>query len=290
MANAFETLLPGTRDVPTRALTGTLIVVGTADRLAGVAEAIEQLGEVGVRAILISEGTKSAPATRVTENAIAIDGLAPRFLNNAIASLRLSSLPAVVWWRGGSVEALDDVADLADRLILDVESPAEVWARATKYFERTALTDLRWTRLTRWRAALAHLFDLQHVRDGAAGVQRLSIAAGDRDAARLFAGWLRSRLQWTNVSVQVTTAPADHGTVSTPLTHVELEGPRLSLSLGVKEGSSCLVAAIKGDDASARIVPLADGSLGGLIGEELGVRTRDLAFEQALVSALEMPL
>ena len=99
----------------------------------------------------------------MTENAIAIAGLAPRYLNNAVAALRLSSLPAVVWWRGGSVEALDDLAGLADRLILDTPDPDEVWARAEGLFDSTALTDLRWTALTRWRAALAHLFDLPQV-------------------------------------------------------------------------------------------------------------------------------
>lgn len=311
MAKTSDTLLPAGRDVPfaeievtlarlvrdgrrrkgapARALTATVVVVGTADRLAAAAEALEQLGDVGVRAILISEGTRTAPIARVTENAIAIAGLAPRFLNNAVAALRLSSLPAVVWWRGGSVEALDDLADLPDRLILDVDTPGEVWPRAPGYFERTALTDLRWTRLTRWRAALAHLFDLPHVRDGAAGVERVSIAARDRDAARLFAGWLRTRLKWTKVPIEVTASSAD-ATTATPLTHVGLDGPRLSITLEVKADSSCLVAAVKGDDTSARIVPLGDGSLGALIGEELGVRTRDQAFEQALVSALEMPL
>ena len=97
---------------PARALTATVIVVGKPDRLVAAAEALEQLGESGgVRAILISEGEHTSPVARVTENAIAISGLAPRYLNNAVAALRLSSLPAVVWWRGGSVEALDDLAE-----------------------------------------------------------------------------------------------------------------------------------------------------------------------------------
>ena len=88
------------------------------------ADALEQLGEAGgVRAILISEGEHTSPIARVTENAIAISGLAPRYLNNAVAALRLSSLPAVVWWRGGSVEALDGLANLADRLVLDTRRP-----------------------------------------------------------------------------------------------------------------------------------------------------------------------
>ena len=309
MAKSSETLLPAGRDVPfaeievtlarlvrdgrrrrgapARALTASVIVVATPDRLAAAAEALEQLGDVGVRAILISEGERTAPIARVSENAIAIAGLAPRYLNNAVAALRLSSLPAVVWWRGGSVEALDDLADLADRLILDVDAPGEVWSRASGYFERTALTDLRWAKLTRWRAALAHLFDLPRVREGAAGVTRVSIAAADRDAARLFAGWLRSRLRWTNVPIAISEGP---GSPNSPLTHVALDGPRAVVTLELKNEGTCLVAAVKGEEGSARVVPLGDGSLGGLIAEELGVRTRDLAFEQALVSALEMPL
>ena len=108
----------------------------------------------------------------------------------------------MVWWRGGSVEALDDLAKLADRLVLDIDEPDAVWARADTLFERTALTDLRWTRLTRWRAAVAHLFDLSQVRRGAADIRSLTIEAADPFAARLFAGWLKSRLRWT-ASVEI---------------------------------------------------------------------------------------
>ena len=52
------------------------------------------------------------------------------YLNNAVAALRLSSLPTAVWWRGGNPEMLEGVANLADRMILDAEEPADVWARA----------------------------------------------------------------------------------------------------------------------------------------------------------------
>src|SRR4029079_971870 len=97
------------------------------------------LGDGGVRAILISEGTHTNPVARVTEHSIAIAGLAPRYLNNAVAALRLSSLPAAVGWRGGSVEALDDLADLADRLILDTPDPDDVWAKADGLFAHSVV-------------------------------------------------------------------------------------------------------------------------------------------------------
>jgi hypothetical protein len=301
-------LLPGGRDVafaeievtlarivrdggrqrgPARALTATVIVVGKPERLVAAADALEQLGESGgVRAILIAEGEHTAPVARVTETAIAISGLAPRYLNNAVAALRLSSLPAVVWWRGGSIEALDDLADLADRLVLDTPEPDVVWARADTLFERTALTDLRWTRLTRWRAALAHLFDLSHVRQAAATVNSVIIDATDVPAARLYAGWLQSRLRWTSaVRIEIRQVKGDG---PHPLAGVRLQGGALDVSLSVRSGSTCLEASAGGQEPTSRIVPLGDGTIGTLIREELGVRTRDLAFEQALVAAREI--
>lgn len=272
---------------PARALTATVIAIGTPSRLTPAAEALEQLAEVGgVRAILISEGQHTAPTARVTENSIAIAGLAPRFLNNAVAALRLSSLPALVWWRGGSVEALEGLAGLADRLVLDTEDPGDAWAGAAALFERTAVTDLRWARLTRWRAVLAHLFDLPQVRAAAPSLARLSIETADPPAARLFAGWLSAALGWpASFAIAVKGAPASS---SAPLQAVRLDGPDLHITLDLRPGGTCLEAAVEGDVASARAVPLGNGGLTALIGEELGVRTRDLAFERALTRAQEI--
>jgi hypothetical protein len=311
VAKMASGLLPGGRDVlfaeievtlarlvregrrrrsPARALTATVIVVGKPDRLIAAADALEQLGESGgVRSILISEGEHTAPVARMTENAIAISGLAPRFLNNAVAALRLSSLPAVVWWRGGSLEALDGLARLADRLVLDMEETDAVWARADSLFEHTALTDLHWTALTRWRACLAHLYDLPQVRRHAAAISALTIDAHDIASARLFAGWLRSRLEWpAAVKIEIRSARSKG---STPLERVTVTAGALGITLRAHAKRDCLEASVHGADeveASSRIVPLGDGTLASLISEELGVRTRDLAFEQALVAAREI--
>jgi glucose-6-phosphate dehydrogenase assembly protein OpcA len=275
------------RRAPARALTATIVVVGEPARLVSAAEALEQLGEAGgVRTILISEGEQPAPTALVTEHSIAIAGLAPRYIDNAVASLRLSSLPALVWWRGGSVEALDDVAGLADRLVLDTESPDETWARALTFLEETAVTDLRWTRLTRWRALLAHLFDLPRVRESAASFTRLSIDAADVPAARLFAGWLRTSLRWpASNQIAIRKVAAD---ARSPLERVQLKGERLTITLHVLSTRTCLHAGVEGEDGMTRVVPLGDGALTALIGEELSVRTRDLAFERALGAAREL--
>jgi glucose-6-phosphate dehydrogenase assembly protein OpcA len=272
---------------PARALIATVVVVGEPARLVQAAEALAQLGEAGgVRTILISEGGEPSPTALVTEHSIAITGLAPRYIDNAVASLRLSSLPALVWWRGGSLEALDDVADLADRLVLDTDSPDEAWARAETFLEKTAVTDLRWTRLTRWRALLAHLFDLPRVREAAASVTRLSIDATDAAAARLFAGWLRTSLRWPASSqISIRRIAADG---KAPLERVQLAADSLTITLQASPTRTCLKASVEGQEGTTRVVPLGDGALTALIGEELGVRTRDLAFERALAAAREL--
>ena len=98
--------------------------------------------------------------------------------------------------------------------------------------------------------------------------------------------WLRSSLQWTpGASIAITSAPAGE---ATPLARVHLDGAAASITAVVNPGQKCLAASVDGLDGSARIVPLGGGTLASLIGEELGVRTRDLAFERALLSALEI--
>jgi hypothetical protein len=269
---------------PARALVATVIVVGPPERLIPAADALEQLGDAGVRAILISEGTQTEPLARVTEGTVAVSGLSAEYLNNAVAALRLSSLPSAVWWRGGSTGAFAGLADLADRLIMDVEQPDELWGAAVRLFDRTALTDLRWAMLTRWRSALAHLFDLPNVRRGAAALKAIRIEGGDEACARLFCGWLTSSLSrppGVTLDIRVT---AGRGA---PLECVLLDCGGVAVTLKMREGRDCFEATSSAG-VSERVVPTGDASLSTLIGEELGVRTRDLAFERALVGAREI--
>ena len=294
----LETMLPGSKEVPFselgemlasaaprkksafRASTATVVVVGPAARLVPVVSALAELGDVrGVRAILIAEGTAAKPVVRMSDTIVAIDGLSPAYLNNAVAAVRLPSLPALIWWRGGSRKALEDVTSLADRLVLDTEDPDELWPRATGFFEQTALTDLRWTRLTKWRAVLAHLFDLPQVRAAIDGFRQVKIVAGDQSAARLFAAWLASCLQWGSVETQIQTVSSDDVSV---LESVELIGSRVSIAVRRLRGRDCLEASIDGEIADVRVSPIGHTTLSACIGEELAVRSRDLAFERAL--------
>ena len=269
-----------------KALIGTVVVIGQSDRVDEAATALEELSDTsGLRVILISQGTKTQAKADEQDTTIRIDGLSPDYVDNAVAWLRLSSMPATIWWRGGFPHTLDRLATLADRLVLDTEPADQAWAQAPELFARTALTDLRWSGLTRWRAAIAHMCDLPHVEECARTCRRLDIEASDRAAARLFAGWLKGSLRWTHeVTIAITNAPEG---ASTPLTRVRLRGNGPVLTLQVLGDRNCLEADIS-EGGGSRVVPLGDGSLASRFAEELGVRTRDTAFERALVSAMEI--
>ena len=272
---------------PMRALVATVVAVGPADRLAPAAEALEALGDAGtVRGILISEGDLAAPQPRVVGNTVGLHGLKPQFLNNAVAALRLSSLPTLVWWRGGSVEALDGVAELADRVVLDDVEPEATWRRAVTLFEDTAFSDLRWARLTEWRALMAHFFDIPEVLAAAEDFSRLTISASDEMTARLFAAWLESSIQFREgFALELKSGAAD-----TPIEEVRLGDHEQELVIRCAAHRTCLETevSVTGHRSASRLVQLSDQSLSALLTGELKIRSRDAAFERALKRLMDV--
>lgn len=281
MGAALQRLQATTSRPAARILTATVVAVGPAARLHESAAALDAVA-AGVRTVLIATGDNPSPPLRLSEQAVALEGLRPSYVNNALAALRLSSLPTLVWWRGGSLESLDGVAALADRLVFDVEEPDEVWARAGEVARQTAIGDLRWTRLTRWRALMAHFFDIPVVRDAAAAFDRLEIEAADPHAARLFAGWLASCLEWNGrVSIDIRRVAG-----YAPLERVRFGDSRQWLELRTAPSRTCVESSSSIDGHSTRrTVSLGNQDLPALVAEELRVRSRDVAFERA-ISAL----
>jgi len=267
-----------------RARTATVVAVGPSDRLADVAQILAAQDNAGALHIvrIATDGT-GTPGPDDGPDVITIAGLRPQFVNNAIAGVRLSSLPTIVWWRGGPPEGLDGVASLADRVVLDAVDPWPLWSRTPPLYDQTAFTDLRWAGLTRWRAALAHCFDLPRVRESAAGFNSLSIAGADRAQAALFAGWLDASLGWRG-RVRAAFVPS-----SVPLESVTLRGSGCEVALQLLPDSTCLSTEgrVAGDVVASRVVSLGDQSLATLLAEELRVRSRDIAFERALERTLD---
>jgi glucose-6-phosphate dehydrogenase assembly protein OpcA len=279
---------PAIRSCPARTLAATLVAVCSSQRVADAAVALQSLGKhTAVRIILISEGTQTKPRAFVAEDSVAVPGLNGAFVNNAVAALRLSSLPTIVWWRGCSPGMLEDLADLADRMILDDQEPLGVWRRAADLFERSTFSDLRWTRLTRWRALMAHFFDNPEIRDRSARFDRLEITGSDPVAAGLFAAWLSAGLtRETPINVRFDKSRRD-----VFLETVRLLAPDEELKLQLTESGTCVLtsAAVQGHRGAIRTVALGDQSDAALLTEELRIRVRDLSFERALLACLAAP-
>src|SRR3970282_855247 len=102
----------------------TVVIVAPRDRMREAADALARASDSGgVRAILIVVDADAAPSVRVAAEGILIEGLKPEHFDNAVAALRLSSLPTLVWWRGGSADVLPGLSGLADRVVVGAAGP-----------------------------------------------------------------------------------------------------------------------------------------------------------------------
>jgi glucose-6-phosphate dehydrogenase assembly protein OpcA len=155
-----------------------------------------------------------------------------------------------------------------------------------KLAERTSVTDLRWTRLTRWRALLAHFFDIPEVQAAIPHFHSLRVEGADEHALRLFAGWALSIMASPDrVKFELIKT---NGTA--PIETVIVGGDQ-ELVLRVAPSRTCVETAARVNNlpSTSRIVSLGDQGLTALLGEELRIRARDVAFERAVVASRSLP-
>ena len=125
--------------------------------------------------------------------ALELQGTRAKAPASIVEPLLISDLPVFLRWRGeppwGSPE-LDQMVGLTDRLIVDSTEWDDLpypYRRLAELYERTAVSDIAWSRTSRWRTLLATLWpDIADV-----GTIRVH---GTQAQACLLAGWLRSRL------------------------------------------------------------------------------------------------
>ena len=260
----------------TAARTATVVILGPKSRLIEVAESLKS-GVSGIRSICVSSGSLCTPAVRVTASEIALEGLRPEFVDNAVAALRLPSLPTVLWWRGGEAERLPALARLVDRVVLAVEDPEPLWRQIDALIAEGPVVDLRWTALTRWRVLLAHFFDMPAIQSAATKFARLQIAGGDRHSARLLAAWLMTSLKLSAPRLEMLDDSRNR------IDRVTLSNDAEEISLRRLEGTACVEgrAHVNGLEAS-RVAAIGNQDPLALMSEELRVRVHDVAFESAV--------
>jgi glucose-6-phosphate dehydrogenase assembly protein OpcA len=178
--------------------------------------------------------------------------------------------PVVTWWHGPPPDRIsyDPLGVFADRRITDVQRAddrvAALRQRAVDFAPGD--TDLSWTRITGWRAALASALDGQH--DAAVSA---TVDGDDADpSVLLLAGWLSARLGcYVPVTRsggsdidKVTIGFADGASIT-----AEAQGGKLILQRAGQQDS---------------IAPFPERSLGELLAEELRRLDADEIFAQSL--------
>lgn len=185
--------------------------------------------------------------------------------------------PVVTWWYGVPPEriAYDPLGVFAERRITDVcrapDASAALHQRAVDFAPGD--TDLSWTRLTGWRAALASAYDSAHDIGVSATVE-----GDDTDpSAQLLAGWLSSCL---GCYVPVTRTG-----------HEAIDAVTLGFAGGAsirafRDGSRLV---LRRDGAPDSIAPFPERSLGELLAEELRRLDVDDVYADALGTVCEVP-
>jgi glucose-6-phosphate dehydrogenase assembly protein OpcA len=155
----------------------------------------------------------------------------------------------------------------------------ERWRCAVEKFDKTAFSDLRWTRLTRWRALMAQFFDIDEVRQAAGSFTSLRVEGSDQSSARLFAAWLQTALpEGSALALELVAAEGP------PIRSIALGDGSCALTLQLADTGTCVEASacLANHHMESRVVTLGDQALATLLSEELSIRSRDDAFERAL--------
>jgi hypothetical protein len=120
---------------------------------------------------------------------------------SVVLPLLISDLPVFLRWRGlptwGSPE-LEQLVGIVDRLVIDSTEWDELpsaYARLADLFDRVAVSDIAWSRTSRWRHLLATLWP--EIGD----VKTLRVQ-GTAAQALLLCGWLRSRLGRDDIELE----------------------------------------------------------------------------------------
>jgi glucose-6-phosphate dehydrogenase assembly protein OpcA len=184
--------------------------------------------------------------------------------------------PVVTWWLGAPPDRIsyDPLGVFADRRITDVARAPDRLAALRQRGNDFAPgdTDLAWTRLTGWRAALASAFD------GARDEPTSAVVHGDDHdpSALLLAGWLSSRLGFY---VPIEKTPADE------VEDIQITFADESELVEVRDGGRLVLRRSGQPDT---IAPFPERTEGELLAEELRRLDDDVVYAAALGTVCDL--
>jgi len=202
-----------------------------------------------------------------------------------LVPLTTADLPLIVWCRSGRLPLMaefDPIAKMARKVILDSRAlePAPGGPSALDHLQGAVqrgliISDLAWTRLTRWREMLAQVFENSRYLELLAGIDRVQVTFrdGQETSAAYMAAWLTGALESAGAHAGLILAPGNHFAV-------ELEGRELRVQQSCSDGT----LTVKVNDLSqCTSLPRATDYL--LVREELGILRRDPVYAATLARA-----
>ena len=207
-------------------------------------------------------------------------------LPSVLLPLVVADLPVILWCRSPRLmerPEFADIARIATKVVLDSATSTNatdtIWCIADATRGGTAFGDLAWTRLTRWRETISHVFENRDTLTQLSGVTNATVKFGPgfETAAWYFAAWVQNSLADAQVTASVTVAEG------APTLSVELSGGGLNLKLAREEDR--LITTLNGQSNCTNLPRPSDYLA---MQEELGILRRDEAFERSLISAARL--
>jgi glucose-6-phosphate dehydrogenase assembly protein OpcA len=271
--------------------------------------------DVGLSAFCHARGGGGAQvcAEQITIHA---EGPPATHLESFAGPLLIPDLPVFLWYPGEfspRSPGFAAMAGLADRVIVDSaasenhETCLREIAELIEDPATPAIGDLQWVGLSPWRSLLADTFGAPERAGELEKIERVEIlyAPGGENRAMLLLGWLASTLGWRPESasrngedrnVRFSGPTGDVSVSLSPdspdarLRRIRLYSREYSFQVSRHRAlSDVRTTVMRGENLLAeRTVHLGSFDLGALVGEELGYRGHDEAYEAALRTAVEV--
>jgi len=208
-----------------------------------------------------------------------------RDVPSVVLPLEVPDLAVILWCRSPRLLDMAEfrtLAAMARRVVVDSEgladAPSALNRLAGELANGMVLGDLAWTRLTRWRQALAQIFEDPRNASSLSGEARIVVSGAGAVTTRALymASWMADAVVagGASASVQIRTRA--------PRTFAELACGDFQARLERHDGH--LVSTVNGV-SQCTLLPKPDDYL--LLREELGIVQRDLVFEKTLASAAQ---
>jgi glucose-6-phosphate dehydrogenase assembly protein OpcA len=133
-------------------------------------------------------------------------------VSSLVASLLISDLPRILWWKATpnlDQDLFHELSKLCNQVIFDssyftTDPEGDLLNLSSLIGDGLAIADLNWRRLAAWQELTAEAFDAPERRASIRDVDRVVIdyEKGNPTQALMFLGWLGSRLGWAPTSRQ----------------------------------------------------------------------------------------